>query len=368
MGRVISNVVTVILFSACLTSVLAASLEGKESPVSDTGSRLGSFFHGLYQRQMTPTECNETAECKSLFNNIETKGNCLEQCDITKHLLQMNNNFNLCNKVNKCGCKCCIDADDGEKLKNDSYPCIADNDRDLCACKFGGMCKSECEDGEHNVTNKQFSLCSLNCVCCVKTKNHTKYPEGTSEGDPHLTTFDGLNYTHTGQNCTYVLFKECKPYPSFLVATKYTGFIDRRERIHSQVSDVLIKVKHTLIQLGQGAKIYVNGKPITVLPWTDGETITIRNRDSRHVNVDVKNKFTVSWTGFGNIASKLDSSLDGTVCGLLGNADGDPKNDLQMEDGTLMGIDDAEKFGDSWMIPGSCKTEVTKDEIKFIQQ
>nr|XP_006812480.1 PREDICTED: zonadhesin-like [Saccoglossus kowalevskii] len=329
MERAISNVVKVFLFSACLTSVLAASLEGKESPVSDTESRLDSFFHGLYQRQALQSQCNVNDPCKSSMlykgSTVTSHGECGQQCDITKDL-QMNNNLNLCNKVSKCGCKCCIRSNIGKSLEAIGYQCIADD-----------------------------------------AKEH-KLEGGQSQGDPHLTTFDGLNYTHTGQNCTYVLFKECKRYPSFVVATKYTGFIDRRERIHSQVSDVLIKVKHTLIQLGQGSEIYVNGKPITVLPWTDGGTITIRNRDNRHVSVNVENKFTVSWTGFGNIASKLDSSLDGAVCGLLGNADGDPKNDLQMEDGTLVGIEDAEKFGNSWMIPGSCKTEVTKDEIKFIQQ
>nr|XP_006823116.1 PREDICTED: IgGFc-binding protein-like [Saccoglossus kowalevskii] len=47
-----------------------------------------------------------------------------------------------------------------------------------------------------------------------------------------------------------------------------------------------------------------------------------------------------------------DDELYGKVCGLLGDADGDPNNDFVMSDGTR--TLDSNEFGNSWMVPGSC--------------
>ncbi|XP_006825107.1 vitellogenin-like [Saccoglossus kowalevskii] len=62
--------------------------------------------------------------------------------------------------------------------------------------------------------------------------------------------------------------------------------------------------------------------------------------------------FKIFWTG-----RKHDFNIEftgdyyrGKMCGLLGNADGDAKNDFQRPDGVI--VKDAIEFGESWKVPG----------------
>jgi hypothetical protein len=209
-------------------------------------------------------------------------------------------------------------------------------------------------------------------VCCITPPEGYKHDrtEGVT-ADPRYLTFDDFSFEHNGQNCSYVFFKECVRYPRYLVAVKYTGDL-KYGSFHSKVSDVLIKIGHHLIQFGRYSYVYVNGVDVTEsLPWSsDSGDIVIRVRDQRHIKIEVTDKFSLSWNGYSNLIAELHSDLHGKICGLMGNADGNPDNDLMMQsgDGTLVMTSDPEEFGNSWMIPGSCKSHVTDEEIAYIHQ
>ncbi|XP_077862815.1 mucin-2-like [Saccoglossus kowalevskii] len=99
----------------------------------------------------------------------------------------------------------------------------------------------------------------------------------------------------------------------------------------------------------------VNGNEIdSPFPWTNGR-IKVDKYDE-HVKISLDSKFTLLWNGKGRAVPTLDASMFGKVCGLLGNADDNPDNDMQMRmpDGTMKTTSDVNKFGNSWVIPGSC--------------
>ncbi|XP_077989901.1 von Willebrand factor-like [Glandiceps talaboti] len=61
---------------------------------------------------------------------------------------------------------------------------------------------------------------------------------------------------------------------------------------------------------------------------------------------------SITWRGLEHkfFAELQDSRYSGAVCGLLGNADGDKRNDFRKRDG-MMTLDTNE-FGESWKVPG----------------
>ncbi|XP_077989997.1 vitellogenin-like [Glandiceps talaboti] len=64
---------------------------------------------------------------------------------------------------------------------------------------------------------------------------------------------------------------------------------------------------------------------------------------------------TVQWNGHKHrfFAEMDDHRYNGAVCGLLGDADGNSRNDFMMRDGRF--TKDVIEFGESWRIPGlSC--------------
>ena len=56
--------------------------------------------------------------------------------------------------------------------------------------------------------------------------------------------------------------------------------------------------------------------------------------------------FSVSWDGYSSINVKINQRYKGKMCGLLGNADGNPNNDFQLPDKTV--TTNIAQFGNSW--------------------
>ncbi|XP_077867900.1 uncharacterized protein LOC144357719 [Saccoglossus kowalevskii] len=236
MGKVVLRALTLFLFSELLTRAQTSGLERERgAPLSDThanGRRLDSFFSGYFQRDDRDLAaiCNNGDVC-SFEAEIggQTRqfvGSCRQRCnpDENHSEFQMNligSKSKMCDVVKGCNCKCCASAATKNTLEMLGYKCVASKDTDDCFCKYGGTCKETCLDNEKWQDKPE--LCSVNCKCCVPVKPppHPMLPG--DKGDPHYTTFDLFSYTHTGHNCTYILFKECVKYPSFIVATKYSS-------------------------------------------------------------------------------------------------------------------------------------------------
>ncbi|XP_006823458.1 IgGFc-binding protein-like [Saccoglossus kowalevskii] len=103
--------------------------------------------------------------------------------------------------------------------------------------------------------------------------------------------------------------------------------------------------------------IYVNGELRSVASPFNYGNITVERINREIIKVTLKSKFVLKWNGSGRVAPILDQSMFGKVCGLLGNGDSDPDNDMQIpiQDGTLKMVDIINEFGDGWLVPGSCK-------------
>ena len=62
--------------------------------------------------------------------------------------------------------------------------------------------------------------------------------------------------------------------------------------------------------------------------------------------------FRVIWDGEDHIRVKVSKSLQNKLCGLCGTYNGNPNDDMRKRDGTQETL--VNKFGDSWLVPGSC--------------
>ncbi|XP_002737323.1 IgGFc-binding protein-like [Saccoglossus kowalevskii] len=177
-------------------------------------------------------------------------------------------------------------------------------------------------------------------------------------GDPHLLTFDGLKFDYQGY-CSYILVQDCLNgnTPSFTIAGDF-----RSRNVRSPYQGVTRIV---------AINVYINGK--LMIRMLEDNSFEVQgklvNGTSASVGLDLGTvqtvrgttivrlhnpRLTITWRGKPHqILMALNSNtMYGNVCGLLGNADGNPENDLIKPDGSP--ATDVDEFGDSWKIANSC--------------
>jgi hypothetical protein len=169
--------------------------------------------------------------------------------------------------------------------------------------------------------------------------------DGTVRRDPHLKTFDGHAYSFQGL-CWYTLIKDCSgSEPAFEIISKFApredGTKTRTVAINVTVGDEYVTADGFDIIRGNQTKL----RPNIQVHDGDGRTVLlsfIRKRTT----------FSVAWSPSTHIFSADVSGSDyiGTLCGLLGNADGNGLNDFRKPDGVL--VHDADEFGESWKVKG----------------
>nr|XP_002733534.1 PREDICTED: IgGFc-binding protein-like [Saccoglossus kowalevskii] len=187
---------------------------------------------------------------------------------------------------------------------------------------------------------------------CVTTKGDAlcEHFDADIHGDPHMTTFDGHAYTFQG-TCWYTMFKDCSPNPGFEVTTK---FEPREDSTPEQVRTRIVSFNVTVgdqYAIVDGLDI-VTGRTHGQL--TAAKAIHIEEEEKKiRLHFSLKDTtFTLDWTLRKHIlsASFTGSDYHGKLCGLMGNADGDPLNDFQKPDGSVLNHVDVADFGDSWKI------------------
>ena len=183
--------------------------------------------------------------------------------------------------------------------------------------------------------------------------------DGTSNGDPHLYTFDNLAYDFQAVG-EFILAKSIVPNDSFEVQVRQkawktrtdvaitqatamnvagdkVGFYIGQEPV-TRINGIQVELSDGSISLPQGGSIVKHGQRYSVV-WPNGNGL-----------VEVKDN---NW-GF-LVTTYISNAQRGQVIGLLGNADGNPQNDVVMRDGTNLGTSLSfetlyPKYADSWRV------------------
>uniref|UniRef100_A0ABM0MB26 Zonadhesin-like n=1 Tax=Saccoglossus kowalevskii TaxID=10224 RepID=A0ABM0MB26_SACKO len=165
-----------------------------------------------------------------------------------------------------------------------------------------------------------------------------------------MRTFDGRAYTFQG-TCWYHLFRYYTDIPCFEVTTMFES------REDSTPDQVRTRITAFNVTVGNQYAI-VNGLDVTTGStggqMTDAKVITIQE-DDKHIKLHFISKdttFPFNWTLRKHVldVSYNGSFYKGKLCGLMGNADGDTRNDFQKPDSNI--AKQVLEFGET----GNCMT------------
>ncbi|XP_077865807.1 von Willebrand factor-like [Saccoglossus kowalevskii] len=165
-----------------------------------------------------------------------------------------------------------------------------------------------------------------------------------------MRTFDGRAYTFQG-TCWYYLFRDCTDNPRFEVTSKF----EPREDSTPWRDQVRTRTIAFNVTVGNQYAI-IDGLDVTTGSTggmvTDAKVIQIQEED-KGIKLHFTSKdttFTFNWTLRKHelYVSYTGSFYNGKLCGLMGNADGDTRNDFQKPDGSI--AKDVLEFGESWKL------------------
>ncbi|KAI1901487.1 hypothetical protein AGOR_G00034940 [Albula goreensis] len=167
-------------------------------------------------------------------------------------------------------------------------------------------------------------------------------------GDRHYRTFDGQYLSLLG-NCTYIMAKNChidKGHPAFEVMAQ----------IKNQVDSLVTTVRKVLIQVHGYTIIMVHGEYGVVrvdyeawsLPINLGNGKVVLTQSGLSVLLKTDFGLTVQFNWDQYLAVTVPTSYAGKVCGLCGNNNGKPEDDLATPDGTQ--ASDMVFLGRSWRV------------------
>lgn len=179
---------------------------------------------------------------------------------------------------------------------------------------------------------------------------------GGVHGDPHLTTLDQRNFDLQPAG-EFIMAKSLddefeiqvrmEPFSTMIsFATAVAARVGPHRIMISADPTAPLLIDGTTFELADGYRLPINGGYASVV--RDQNRYTVVWPDGSNLHVDVFNYLLNLWV-------LPAERLDGSISGLLGNADGDADNDFRTRDGTLLGASpDFEtlhgQFADSWRI------------------
>uniref|UniRef100_A0A8V5GCF9 Uncharacterized protein n=1 Tax=Melopsittacus undulatus TaxID=13146 RepID=A0A8V5GCF9_MELUD len=282
-----------------------------------------------------------------------------------------------------CGSPCPATCSDPDAPIGCPHPCI-----ETCTCDHGhvlngGQCipMDQCgciHNGRYHAPGHQFWVddqCTSRCRChpelamvlCHEAQckpmetcalvNGVRRCMATNRtvcmvnGDIHYTTFDGRRYDFMG-SCGYRLVGLCSQDPTLVPFVVTVVNEDWGGPIGSYTKEVTIEVYNVSVGFSREhpKRVKVNGL-LTDLPSRPTPTLYISLHGSYgSITTDFGLILTSDWLSLTRVF--LPSPYSGAVCGLCGNANGDPIDDLLMPNGVI--ATNGTQFGDAWRVDPIC--------------
>ncbi|XP_075462277.1 IgGFc-binding protein-like [Ascaphus truei] len=222
-------------------------------------------------------------------------------------------------------------------------------------------------------TNSGPSCSAVKCrskeKCKIANGKPTCVPESESicwtVGDPHYGTFDGRNYDFQG-TCTYTVAKTCgtdSTLPFFSVEAKNENRGNTRVSYVSFVRVQVYNFSISLVRFENGFVRVDNQRQRLPINLNNGQVRLYQSGAFLIIESDFTLKVYYDWNSILKIT--LSSSFFESVCGMCGNYNGNPADDMATPTGTQ--APNLADFGKSWKVDdgdrfcwhncnGECKT------------
>uniref|UniRef100_K7FDY9 Fc fragment of IgG binding protein n=1 Tax=Pelodiscus sinensis TaxID=13735 RepID=K7FDY9_PELSI len=267
--------------------------------------------------EMCSSSCPAT--CRSLYAPSRCPSKCREGCECDEGFVLSGDQ---CVPISQCGC---VHRGFYYKPGETFYP--SGFCKQKCSCQAGGI------------------------VECHHQKCHPVVPRtGTchAAGDPHYLTFDGFPYDFQG-NCTYVLAKSCvrKGYlPSFAIHVKNEWLGKSKAAVTHSVSVIVYKHTFTLVRKRHGV-VQMDGV-LYYLPFQLESGLVRVYYHGANVVLHTKFGLHLSFDLYYYLAITVPKSYRSQTCGLCGNYNGKPRDDLLRPNGHM--ARDLRDLGVSWRV------------------
>ncbi|KAG3256039.1 hypothetical protein H1C71_039090 [Ictidomys tridecemlineatus] len=207
-----------------------------------------------------------------------------------------------------------------------------------------------CDGATHTVSCQSVKGCPAGELCQVQNDLLGCYPTSfgscQASGDPHYVSFDGRRFDFMG-TCMYLLVGSCGQDPALptfrvLVENEHRGSktvsYTRAVRVEAHGVEVAVRRENP-------SQVLLNGI-LQHLPFqaADGRVQVFRQGRDAVVRTDFGLTVTYNWDAL--VTVKVPSSYAKALCGLCGNFNGDPSDDLALRGGGQAA--NALDFGNSW--------------------